>query len=118
MISKELLPCLALFVGVAEALERQCSTQASFFRQGTIRSLAQVAREKSERLPDLLAAVEQKAGEQHPGGRFFAGAGELLLQLAIEPHRLGRVAVTTRFVGRGEELIGRKRRSFLDGSRS
>ena len=87
MSRKKLLPCLALFCGPAEPLQRQGPSQASFFGQRTIGAGIEVAREESERLGGVLAPIEQEPPEQHPGRSFLAAAGELLLELAVELHR-------------------------------
>ena len=100
------MPCQALFLRPAEAGERLGPPEASFFGQGTIRTLAQVAREEGEGLSGIFSAIEQQAAEQHPGRRFFTRAGKLLLQLAVQLHGLHRVAAATRFVRRSEQHVG------------
>ena len=67
MRRKQILPCLALFLRSAEAQERDGPSQASFFRQRTIRAFGQEAREQGERLRRILAALLEHLREIEPG---------------------------------------------------
>src|SRR4051794_20799905 len=98
MRRKELLPCLALFLGSPEALQGQCPSQTSFFGQRTIRALRQVAPEQGQGLRRILSSIEQEAREPDPRHRFFAGTGELLLQLTIELDGLRRISAAARVI--------------------
>ena len=66
MKGQKLLPCLALFLGRAQARQSKGPPQASFLGQRTTRILIQVAREETECMRRIGAAIEQEATEQHP----------------------------------------------------